>query len=63
VSKTLVNLIGYREAEKASLLGSLFTSDVALSKGIVDKIVPKDVVVSESHKEMERWLKIPGIEF
>lgn len=59
--QSLITLVGYREAEKAALLGVMFPGNEALKKGLVDKVVPQEEILSESHEEMKRWLKIPGI--
>jgi len=53
-------LIGYRDAEKSALLGITFPSDVALAKGLVDKVVPQEQVIIEAHEEIKRWLVISG---
>ncbi|KAK3717347.1 hypothetical protein QZH41_011583 [Actinostola sp. cb2023] len=60
VCKNLINLIGYRDAEKSALLGITFPSDVALAKGLVDKVVPQEQVIIEAHEEIKRWLVISG---
>ena len=59
-SDTLTNTIGHREAEKALMLGKMYTPQQALSVGLIDAVVPQDQVVSAVEEEMKVWLKIPG---
>ncbi|XP_048757866.1 enoyl-CoA delta isomerase 1, mitochondrial-like [Ostrea edulis] len=57
---TMLNTVGFRQAEMALQLGSLFKTDEALKVGLIDKIVPQEEVVTAAQQEMQKWLKVPS---
>ena len=57
---TMSDVIGHRETEKALMLGHMYSTDEALSVGMIDKIVAQDELMNSAKTELERWLKIPG---
>ncbi|XP_031554485.1 enoyl-CoA delta isomerase 1, mitochondrial-like [Actinia tenebrosa] len=59
VSQTLTNLVGKRVGERATLLSEMFSSDAALSSGLVDMVVAQENLMAEAQKQMKRWLAIP----
>ncbi|KAJ7340274.1 positive regulation of protein sumoylation [Desmophyllum pertusum] len=56
----MVNVIGHSCSEKAILSNKRYTSEEALSIGMVDKVVPKDKVMEETKSELEKWVKYSG---
>ena len=42
------------------MLGHMYSTDEALSVGMIDKIVAQDELMNSAKTELERWLKIPG---
>ncbi|XP_066293332.1 enoyl-CoA delta isomerase 1, mitochondrial-like [Branchiostoma lanceolatum] len=57
--QTMVDVIGYRQAEMALMIGALYTSDKALQLGLVDKLAPIEDVQTVAEEEVKNWLKIP----
>lgn len=57
----MINTIGYRESEKALQLGHLFTSEEALSVGLIDETTESEELIAKAEEKMQQWLKIPGI--
>ena len=55
------NVAGHSFTERSVQVGQLLESDHALKAGLVDKVVPKEMVLEEAQKEIKRWLEIPGI--
>lgn len=56
----MANVIGQSCAEKAILSNARYTSEEALSIGLVDKVVPKDKVMEETKSELEKWVMYSG---
>ena len=44
----------------ALALGYLYTTEQALQKGLVDKVVPSEEIMSASHAVLTEWLQIPS---
>ena len=57
---TMLNTVGHRETELALQLGTLYTAEEALHIKMVDELAPLDQLMTRAHKEMEKWLQIPG---
>ncbi|KAJ7340272.1 hypothetical protein OS493_003004 [Desmophyllum pertusum] len=60
IFRNMVNVIGHSCSEKAILSNKRYTSEEALSIGMVDKVVPKDKVMEETKSELEKWVKYSG---
>lgn len=60
MSQTLINLVGKRVGERAAVLGVMFSSDDALSTGLVDMVVDQENLMAEAQKQMKQWLAVPG---
>jgi enoyl-CoA hydratase/carnithine racemase len=56
----MLNTIGFRECEKALMLGHMYPQQEALQVGLVDKIVPAEQMQETVEAEMKKWLSIPG---
>ena len=59
--ETMVNVIGFREAEKALQLGTLYTGAQALRVGLVDELVPAHSLKEACAKQAKIWASIPGM--
>ena len=59
LGQLMVKTIGHRAAEKALSRGDLYSPLEALQIGLVDKVVPKEEVMSLAIEEAERWAIIP----
>ncbi|KAI8501060.1 dodecenoyl-CoA isomerase [Branchiostoma belcheri] len=57
--QTMIDVIGYRQAEMALMVGALYPSDKALQLGLVDKLAPIEDVQTVAEEEVKNWLKIP----
>ncbi|CAH1802708.1 unnamed protein product, partial [Owenia fusiformis] len=57
---TMHNVVGHRQTEMALQLGTMFSSQEALSIGLVDRVVGEGETVDAAKKEMSQWVKIPG---
>jgi len=60
MSDMLIRTIGFRKAEIALSMGSLFLPEEALKVGFVDEIVSPNEVISRAHHQAEQWAKIPS---
>ncbi|XP_078347719.1 enoyl-CoA delta isomerase 1, mitochondrial-like isoform X2 [Oculina patagonica] len=60
VANLMANVIGQSCAEKAILSNMRYTSEEALSIGLVDKVVPKEKVMEETKSELEKWVVYSG---
>ena len=59
--ESLKLLVGQRESERMLCLGEMSQPSQALSKGMVDEVVPLEDVLSVAEKEMTKWLKIADL--
>ena len=59
LGELLVRLIGIRQGEMALSLGTLFTSEEALAKGLVDELLEKEDVLPAAYKHAAKWGAIP----
>ena len=57
---TLVNTVGHLQTEHLLCLGKLLSSAEACKIGLVDHVVEKAEVMSETKNEIQKWLAIPG---
>ena len=51
--------VGVKEAERYLCLGALSSPQEALSRGLIDRVVPGEELIGECGKVMEEWLKVP----
>lgn len=58
---TMKNTVGQRETEYALQLGKLYSSQEALEKRLVDKVVPQSEVMDAVNTELKMWLRIPDV--
>ncbi|XP_068100447.1 enoyl-CoA delta isomerase 1, mitochondrial isoform X2 [Hyperolius riggenbachi] len=56
---TMVNIVGYRVAERSLQLGQMYSSPDALKNGLVDQLVPEDKVLSTAAAAMAQWFSVP----
>jgi 3,2-trans-enoyl-CoA isomerase len=63
MGQLMIQTIGYRQAEKALSLGTIFTSQEALDIGLVDQVVAApaaDSLLDTCHSVALEWAKIPS---
>jgi len=60
LGQLMIRTIGFRKAEEALALGKLFSPEEALHLGLVDKIVPNDLVLDRCQDTAAYWAKIPA---
>lgn len=58
-SDTLINTVGFRQAERALQLGYMFTTDEAKACGLIDKVVHPDQIMDAAHEEMKKMFAVP----
>ena len=56
----LIRTIGFRKAEEALSLGTLFSPEKALEVGLVDQLVSRDMVLDRSYEVASKFAKIPS---
>ena len=59
--ESMIDVIGHRAAEKALMLGQMYSAQEALNIGLVDKLVPEADILSAAQQEIQQWIKIPGM--
>lgn len=59
LAQLMIRTIGFRRAEEALSLGTLFSPEDALNIGLVDKIVKIDVVLQRSYEVASKFAKMP----
>ena len=52
--------IGYRQADQAAMLGTLFPAEKAHQIGLIDHLSEPDQLMADTQTEMAKWLKISG---
>ncbi|EDO44855.1 predicted protein [Nematostella vectensis] len=57
---TLSNAVGRNRAEKIIYNAQVFDADDAAGIGLIDKVTHVDAVMTETRKEMNKWLLITG---
>ena len=55
---TMSDVIGHRETEKALMLGHMYSTDEALSVGMIDKIVAQDELMNSAKTERGNRLHV-----
>ena len=61
MAQLTIRTIGFRKAEKALTLGTLFSPEDALQVGLVDEVVKSDLVLKRSHEIASQFTKIPPL--
>jgi 3,2-trans-enoyl-CoA isomerase len=59
LGQLMIRTIGFRKAEEALAMGTLFSPEDALSIGLVDKVVQSESVLDTSFEMASRFAKIP----
>ena len=59
LSKLFKLTVGEKEAQRYLCLGALSSPEEALSRGLVDSVVPGEELMDTCGDLMERWLKVP----
>jgi len=59
LGQLMIRTIGFRQAEEALTLGTLYSPEAALDIGLVDKLVHKDMVLGTSQDVAAKFAKIP----
>ena len=57
---TIINTVGFREAEKALQLGRLFSAEEALAINMVDEICEPKELMARAEQQMQIWGRIPS---
>ena len=60
MAQLLIRTIGFRKAEEALSLGTLFSPEEALEVGLVDQLVSRDMVLDRSYEVASKFAKIPS---
>ena len=60
LAQLMIRTIGFRKAERALSIGTLFTPEEALSIGLVDEVVPTKDVMEKCLLEAMNWAMIPS---
>jgi 3,2-trans-enoyl-CoA isomerase len=60
LGQLMIRTIGFRKAEEALCLGTLFKPEDALKIGLVDKVVQSDIVLKTSYEVAKQFTKIPS---
>lgn len=59
MGQLMIQTIGFRQAEKALSLGTIFTPKEAMHIGLVDQLMPQHAVLDTCHTVAQEWAKIP----
>lgn len=60
LAQLMIRTIGFRKAEEALSLGTLFSPEDALKIGLVDRVVKSDLVLDTSYEVVSQFAKMPS---